>query len=289
MLLAHHLVDVDHEQPPFEKLQELEARQTAWSTLTPRKVDYNFEVEGATSIYELQEGIFLHTEGDIGWLEQMRGVKVRPGAMVNLTCSTVCLQPHLLRMIPLPWSDDSLMKQVPRQTRDVGFDVADLTFDPTQDLIVISEKLSVSLWLLTVPNPFSYRFLLRCRKYEPTQGDMPLLRYHLLTISTLEPHPLATRIPLFSIDASARIRNVYQLLQVFGDILAVSATPANSIVQEHAHEQQEVHPHMVRIFNWKTGQVMSVSNFAIPASPVKRCLYSAFRNLSCPTPSSRRP
>lgn len=33
------------------------------------------------------------------------------------------------------------MKKVPRHTRDVGFDVADLTFDPTQDLIVISEKL----------------------------------------------------------------------------------------------------------------------------------------------------
>jgi hypothetical protein len=47
----------------------------------------------------------------------------------------------MLRMVPLPWSDEGLMKQVPRETRNVGFDVADLTFDPTQDLIVISEKL----------------------------------------------------------------------------------------------------------------------------------------------------
>lgn len=141
MLLAHHLVDIDNEQLPFEKLQELEARQTAWSTLTPRKADYTFEVEGATSIYELQEGIFLHTEGDIGWLEQIRGVKVRTGLTVGNFRSTACMQPHLLRMVPLPWVDSDLMKQVPRQTRDVGFDVADLTFDPTQDLIVISEKL----------------------------------------------------------------------------------------------------------------------------------------------------
>lgn len=88
MLLAYHLVDVDHEQPPFEKLQELEARQKAWSTLTPRKADYHFEVEGATSIYELQEGIFLHTEGDIGWLDQMRGVKVRRGPSSARPCST---------------------------------------------------------------------------------------------------------------------------------------------------------------------------------------------------------
>lgn len=94
MLLAHHLVDIDNEQLPFAKLQELEARQTAWSTLTPRKADYTFEVEGATSIYELQEGIFLHTEGDIGWLEQIRGVKVRTGLTVGnfaqrLACSLI--------------------------------------------------------------------------------------------------------------------------------------------------------------------------------------------------------
>lgn len=88
---------------------------------------------------------------------------------------------------------------------------------------------------------------------------MPWLRYHLLTISTLEPHPLATRIPLYSIDGSTRVRNVYQLLQIFGDILAVSATPANSVMHEHGQQQEEVHPHMVRIFNWKTGQLLSVS------------------------------
>lgn len=117
---------------------------------------------------------------------------------------------------------------------------------------------------------------------------MPLLRYHLLTISTLEPHPLATRIPLFSIDGSTRIRNVYQLLQIFGDILAVSATPANSIVQEHAHEQQEVHPHMVRIFNWKTGQLLSVRNFPTPAPPGKQRLHSAFRNWYCPILTSHQ-
>lgn len=142
MLMAHHLVDVDHEQAPFGKLQELEARLEAWSTLTPRKADYEFTVDGATSIYELQEGIFLHTEGDISWLDQMRGIKVRtdPRLYWPLT-QRDSVQPHLLRMVPLPWTDDSLIKQVPRQTRDVGCDVADLTFDPTQDLIVVSEKL----------------------------------------------------------------------------------------------------------------------------------------------------
>lgn len=103
------------------------------------------------------------------------------------------------------------------------------------------------------------------RKYGSTQlGDKPLLRYHLLTISTLEPHPLATRIPLFSMDGSPRIRNVYQLLQIFGDILAVSATPANSVVQEDPRQEQQDRPHMVRIWNWKTGELLSVGTRNVP-------------------------
>jgi hypothetical protein len=76
MLLTHNLVDVNPDQPPVEKLQELEERIEAWSTLVPRKTDFEYVVNGPTSIYELQEGIFLHTEGDIDWVEQLRGVKV---------------------------------------------------------------------------------------------------------------------------------------------------------------------------------------------------------------------
>ncbi|KAJ9105406.1 hypothetical protein QFC21_001777 [Naganishia friedmannii] len=222
MLKAHNLVDVNPDQPPIEKLQELEARQKAWSTLTPRRTDYDFIVDGHTSIYELQEGIFLHTEGNIDWLSQLQGVK-----------------PHLLRLVPLPWVDNSLMKNVPRNTRDVGFDVADLTFDPTQDLIVISEKL----------------------KYNANERHrQPLLRYHLLTISSLEPHPLATRVPLFSNEDSPNIRNVYQLLQISGDILAVSATPAPPLAHEEILPPGMEAPsrlHMVKVWNWRTGDVLS--------------------------------
>lgn len=86
MLKAHNLVDVNPDLPPIEKLQELEARQKAWSTLTPRRTDYDFIVEGHTSIYELQEGIFLHTEGNIDWFSQLQGVKVscRPSSQLYL-------------------------------------------------------------------------------------------------------------------------------------------------------------------------------------------------------------
>lgn len=76
MLLTHNLVDVNPDQPPVEKLKELEERIASWSTLRPRRTDFQFTVNGRTSIYELQEGIFLHTEGNIDWVEQLRGVKV---------------------------------------------------------------------------------------------------------------------------------------------------------------------------------------------------------------------
>ena len=76
MLLTHNLVDVNPDQPPVEKLKELEERIASWSTLRPRRTDFEFTVNGRTSIYELQEGIFLHTEGNIDWVEQLRGVKV---------------------------------------------------------------------------------------------------------------------------------------------------------------------------------------------------------------------
>lgn len=140
MLLTHNLVDVNSDQPPVEKLKELEERIESWSTLTPRKTDFEFVVNGRTSIYELQEGIFLHTEGNIDWVEQLRGVKVSSFIRSHKSL-LISSQPHLLRLVPLPWADDELKKEVTTETRDVGFDIADLTFDPTQDLIVISEKM----------------------------------------------------------------------------------------------------------------------------------------------------
>lgn len=87
-------------------------------------------------------------------------------------------------------------------------------------------------------------------------ANVPLLRYHLLTISSLQPHPLATRIPLYSVEESTRVRNIYQLLQIYGDILAVSATPASSpFIDDQGDGSRS---HMVRIWNWKTGQSLGV-------------------------------
>lgn len=167
-------------------------------------------VEGRTAIYELQEGIFLFCDR---YRAPLGG---RP-------------KPTHIRLLPLPTANPNLVKQITTESRDVGFMIADLTMDPTQDLIVVSE----------------YRV-------RPPMSHEPIHVYHLLTLSTFEEHPLAADPRGFT---SLAVPSVHletgQLLQVMDDILAVLVStwpqPADDL---------NIGPQELRIWNWKTGKLL---------------------------------
>lgn len=138
--------------------------------------------------------------------------------------------------------------------------------DPTQDLIVISEHRSVS----SLP--------LACAVYRTDPGrpasvnperNPPTHRYHLLTLSTLQPHPLAQMPTLDFPPLSQVIEQTRQLLQVMGDSLVVLVSrfapawflagmglgPLPNLLGL-GHEEELV------AWNWKEGRVLAVSPVA---------------------------
>lgn len=88
-----------------------------------------------------------------------------------------------------------------------------------------------------------------------SRDPTPLQKYTFLTLSTLQPHPLATSImetpllgpPLFPLNTI-----VSQLLQVYGDVFAVLTIPVE--VRSGRIYNQELN-----VWNWKTGEHLCVS------------------------------
>jgi hypothetical protein len=80
-------------------------------------------------------------------------------------------------------------------------------------------------------------------------------RYHILTLSTLRPHPLASR-PVLSTFLPYELAITSQLIQVLGDVIAVLVSPF--------HEALGLQTEEVIVWNWKTGMVLSVSSLEEP-------------------------
>ncbi|TYJ57026.1 hypothetical protein B9479_002305 [Cryptococcus floricola] len=203
-----------------EKASKLRDREKRWET-----VDFGeqrlLKVRGREGVYELQEGIFLLCN-DVSDEEEDK--------------------PSSIRLIPLPSTDDPNLEDPPIQTKanELPMSISDLTMDPSQDLIVISEY-----------NPAS----------QDAMHPTPTHRYHLLSMSTFKPHPLATFPTLDFPPRTDTLPRTRQLLQVMGDTLAVLVAKyipfwilnAFNIgnIWQRTHEEELV------FWNWKTGRVLS--------------------------------
>lgn len=193
-----------------EKEAALSARERRWDALEPAQVR-TFTVLGRTGVYELQEGIFLMCEE-----------------------SSETEKPRTVRLIPLPSVEDPDLEDpiLDSKAIKVDFPIADLTMDPTQDLIVVSEYEPRPVRSMTPP---------------------PCNRYHLLSMSTGEPHPLAA-VPFLDFPpASVPTLWPRQLIQIMGDTL-VALVSRNGFMRGISAGEEE----MVA-WNWKTGEVMGVS------------------------------
>ncbi|WWC94014.1 hypothetical protein V866_000852 [Kwoniella sp. B9012] len=207
---------------PADRNKLLKEREKRWETLDWGE-KRTFKVQGREGVYELQEGIFLMCD-DFNDIDDDK--------------------PSSIRLVPLPSMQDPDLEDPPIQTTShkVDFPISDLTMDPTQDLIVVSE-------------------------YRPESSDAqrsaPTHRYHLLTLSTLKPHPLANLPTLDFPPFSQAIMDTRQLLQVMGDTLVVQVSrfaPAWVLaglgfgigaLGGLGHEEEMV------AWNWKTGKVLS--------------------------------
>jgi hypothetical protein len=127
---------------------------------------------------------------------------------------------------------------LPVKSHTVPFAIADLTMDPTQDLIVVSEHDPVA---------------------SQPHLDAPAHRYHLLSLSTFEPHPLAA-LPTLDFPPTVVQSNwPRQLIQIMGDTLVahISREGINIIgfQDTHAVVAQDSEEEIVA-WNWKTGEVL---------------------------------
>ncbi|KAK8864257.1 hypothetical protein IAR55_001503 [Kwoniella newhampshirensis] len=205
-----------------EKNDALRAREKRWETM-----DYaekrTFKVQGREGVYELQEGIFLMCDDFSDQDDE---------------------KPSTIRLIPLPSVDDPDLEDppIPIKATKVPFPIADLTMDPTQDLIVVSE-------------------------FRPEPSDdaraPPTHRYHLLSMSNFTPHPLAALPSLDFPPFTQAIMQTTQLLQVMGDTLLVLvakfAPPwvlaglglGVGALGNLGHEEEIV------AWNWKSGRVLA--------------------------------
>lgn len=129
---------------------------------------------------------------------------------------------------------------LPTKAGSVDFQIADLTMDPTQDLIVISEL---------DPRPDS-----------PGQ-PAPAHKLHLLTLSTFEPHPLAARAVLDFPPVDVPAIMPRQLLQVLGDTLVVLVSREGANMLQQADDLLAVFgidmEEELVAWNWKTGEVLA--------------------------------
>lgn len=220
------------------KNKALRGREERWESLEPAQVR-TFRAQGPTGVYELQEGIFLMCE--VGDLDSPRD-RVSSRLSTTVLCDVLTIvQPKIIRLVPLPSVDDPDLEDpiVPTKAHRVKFPIADLTMDPSQDLIVVSE-------------------------YEPEAVDddlaPPAHRFHLLSMSTFEPHPLA-KLPMLDFPP-ASVPTIWprQLLQVMGDTfvshISREGVSIMGILQDaHAILANDSEEEMVA-WNWKTGEVM---------------------------------
>ncbi|ORY32547.1 hypothetical protein BCR39DRAFT_522781 [Naematelia encephala] len=206
-----------------DKQLSLKEREGRWETL-----DYahrrDIKIAGPAGVYELQEGIFLMCDE---YAEDAGGEGRRPTSV---------------RLIPLPSADDPDLEHppVPTKSHKLPFPISDLTMDPIQDLIVVSEHRPVNA------NP---------------AAQPPTHRYHLLSLSTFQPHPLATLPVLDFPPFSGLALQTRQLLQIMGDTLLVLvsrynvhwfvAGMAGLNVNSLGNEEEIV------VWNWKTGRVLA--------------------------------
>lgn len=118
------------------KLELLRAREDAWRDLSYRDKQ-ELVVDGAAGVYELQDGIFLMCDG----YEPPMHHNGRVGAITALYQHVDVSQPTVIRLLPLPGVDDERLRRQrpPIEKKKLDFQIADLTMDPTQDLIVVSE------------------------------------------------------------------------------------------------------------------------------------------------------
>ncbi|WRT66203.1 uncharacterized protein IL334_003156 [Kwoniella shivajii] len=207
---------------PADRNSLLKAREKRWETLDWGEKRH-FKIQGREGVYELQEGVFLMCD-DFNDMEDDK--------------------PSSIRLIPLPSMQDPDLEDPPIQTlsHKTDFPISDLTMDPTQDLIVVSEYRPESSVVDRAP---------------------PTHRYHLLTLSTLQPHPLAKSPTLDFPPFSQAIMDTRQLLQIMGDTLVVQVSryaPAWVLaglgfgvgaLGPLGHEEELV------AWNWKTGKVLS--------------------------------
>jgi hypothetical protein len=117
-LWKHHQVDNPwSEMAARDKLIELETRQENWLKLKPRTRE-DLTVMGGTTIYEMQEGIFL-------WC---------PRESLNRL-------PTEVQLLNLTTGNASLRKTAHEQFRNTGIRILDLHLDPTQDLLVLAKSM----------------------------------------------------------------------------------------------------------------------------------------------------
>lgn len=147
-----------------------------------------------------------------------------------------------MRLIPLPSVTDPDLEDpiIPTKANKVDFQIADLTMDPTQDLIVVSE--------------------LDPRPERPGQ-PAPAHKLHLLTLSTFEPHPLAARAVLDFPPVDVPAIMPRQLLQVLGDTLVVLVSREGANMLQQADDLLAVFgidmEEELVAWNWKTGEVLA--------------------------------
>lgn len=147
------------------------------------------------------------------------------------------IQPTKIRLIPLASSTDPDLDRpiLPCKVVDMGFSIADLTMDPSQDLIVVSEH-----------DPSS-----------TDDGPPPIHRFHLLTLSDAKPHPLAAKPILDSPPwCSTEVRHLsQQLLQVMDSTLLILIA-----VQDEGMALRGAYHEEMFAWNWKTGEVLGRRN-----------------------------
>ncbi|ORX36815.1 hypothetical protein BD324DRAFT_580515 [Kockovaella imperatae] len=201
-----------------EKTALLIDRERRWFELDPSTED-RVRVDGPAGVYELQEGVFLMCN-DYSHLDEGR--------------------PTSIRLIPLPSVRDPKGSRARIQTHNhkLPFSIADLTMDPTQDLIVVSEHRTMTAG---VPSPTH--------------------RYHLLSLSTFGPHPEAAMPVLDFPPFSQEELQTRQLLQVLDDVLVVLvcrfAAPPWILAGVGAALAGTTSDEEIVCWNWKTGKVLA--------------------------------
>lgn len=101
----------------------------------------------------------------------------------------------------------------------------------------------------------------RLRPYAGFGNIQPTHRYHLLSLSTFEPHPLAAQPILDFPPTTQHILQTRQLLQIMGDtlIILVSRFAAHWLLAGLAGGGVATgNDEEIVCWNWKTGNVMAV-------------------------------